>query len=161
MTRTASRTRGPTPVPQVQIRQVTGDTDLERASFTVEDIAYKVAFTRKNEFLFYVLPRQSRRVVYDRDELADWDYFADIPERVGLRSEFVTTTRPVAVFRNVLTIMGHMLKKRRPHYFTFSANEVEKVDLYTLVAHRIARTYGYTLHVELNVFAFYRHATTA
>jgi hypothetical protein len=148
-------------VPEIQIRQVTGDTELERASFTVEDIAYEVAFTRKNEFLFYVLPRQSRRMVYDRHELADWDYFGEIPERVGLRSEFVTTTRPVAVFRNVLTIVGHMLRKRRPHYFTFSANELEKMDLYTLVAHRIAQMYGYAPYVELNVFAFYRQAGTA
>ena len=127
----------------------------ETRSFTVEDIAYEVAFTGRNEFFFYVLPRQSRRVTYDEDELA-WNFYDEVPERTSYRSEFVTTTRPLAVYRNVLSIVGHMLRRRRPYYFTFCANEPDKMDLYTLVAHRLARTYGYFLEIESNAFRFYR-----
>ena len=128
----------------------------ETKKFTVDDITYEASYgTKSHCFMFYVLHLESRRVTYDEEEAA-WNWFEPLPERSSLSSEFVETKNPIAVYRHVMAFVASMLKKHRPYYFTYDANEQKKVGVYTLAAKRIAKTFGYIVDQDGGTFRFYR-----
>ncbi|WP_156362813.1 hypothetical protein [Rubellimicrobium mesophilum] len=105
--------------------------------------------------MFCVLQLESRRVTYDEDEAA-WNWFEPLPERTSWSSELLETKKPIAVYRNVMAFVTTMLRKHRPYYFTYLANEEEKMGRYALTAARLGRTFGYLVEQDGRSFRFYR-----
>lgn len=60
------------------------------------------------------------------------------------------------VFSEVKKFFDAVIKKETPFYFTFSANEPEKMKLYEKFAKQIAQKYGYYLVKNGNMFRFYK-----
>ncbi|EYD74030.1 hypothetical protein Rumeso_04401 [Rubellimicrobium mesophilum DSM 19309] len=128
----------------------------ETKKFTVDDITYEASYdTESHGFMFCVLQLESRRVTYDEDEAA-WNWFEPLPERTSWSSELLETKKPIAVYRNVMAFVTTMLRKHRPYYFTYLANEEEKMGRYALTAARLGRTFGYLVEQDGRSFRFYR-----
>jgi hypothetical protein len=77
----------------------------------------------------------------------------ELPERISLRSPQTATSSIFKVKREVMRFIDHALRKYKPYYFTFTANEHAKISLYRRIAERIARSHGFTLYADPELVA--------
>jgi len=129
-----------------------------KKEFEVDDIVYVVKFD-KNVFSLYVdglkSKKQTSKIVYDEFDSFDSD---DGPvKEVFYMSNLVKTKNPMKVYANVVSFVNSVVGKRKPYYFTYTANEKKKMHVYTSVAEKIANKHGYNLVVEGKKFKFYKN----
>ena len=125
--------------------------------FEVDGIAYVVKFD-KNIFSLYVDGLESKKKTSKivSDDFNDFGNDDGPVEKVFYMSNLVKTKNPMKVFVNVLSFVNSVVEKRKPHYFTYTANEKKKMELYEKVAGKIAKKHGYFLLVEGKKFKFYK-----
>jgi len=125
--------------------------------FHVDGISYVVSY-EKNEFFLYVDGLKSKKKtsasVID-DGFCDFEDDGPV-ERVFYMSNLLKTKNPMKVYAEVMYFVKSVVGKKMPYYFTFSANEKKKKNLYGAVAERIAKKFGYSVFVEGNKFSFYQ-----
>lgn len=124
--------------------------------FVVDDIAYVVKY-ENDEFSLYVdglnSKKKTSKIIFDDFHGFDDDGYA---EKVFYMSSLVKTKNPMKVFANVVSFVKSVVSKRSPYYFTYTANEKKKLNVYLSVAEKIAEKYGYFLEVEGKKFSFYK-----
>lgn len=126
--------------------------------FEVDGIVYVVNFD-KNIFSLYVdglkSKKQTSKIIYD-----EYDSFDDDGpvEKVFYMSNLVKTKTPMKVYANVVSFVNSIVSKRKPYYFTYTANEKKKMHVYAAVAEKIAKKYGYELLIEGKTFKFFKKA---
>lgn len=132
---------------------------MVKKEFEFDDILYVVKFD-ENTFSLYVdglkSKKQTSKIVYDEFDSFDSD---DGPvKQVFYRSNLVKAKNPMKVYVNAVKFVESIVGKRKPYYFTYTANEKKKVHLYNSVAEKIANKYGYNLVIEGKKFKFFRKA---
>ena len=109
----------------------------------IERVHYVIEFTQRREIVFYIDAARSEKTIYQMTsfERAFWD---EPPETIWT----TTGTRHVfEVKRHVETFIDQALRRFRPHYFEFSANQTSRMSLYRRFAQLLCRRHGYCLTV--------------
>lgn len=126
--------------------------------FKVDDIVYVVKYNDNNEFSLYVdgLKSTKKTSNYVADEFASFDDDGPV-EKVFYMSNLVKTKNPMKVYANVVSFVNSVVSKKKPYFFTYTANEKKKMHVYNALAEKFAVKYGYTLVVEGKQFMFYKN----
>lgn len=119
-------------------------------TFEIDGIAYEITY-ENHRFLFTIDPARSTRCVVEYDPFGA--FHDELPERISLRSPQTATRSIFKVKREVMRFIDQALRKYKPYYFTFAANEHAKISLYRRIAERIARTHGFTLYADPELVA--------
>jgi hypothetical protein len=125
-----------------------------RKSFTVENFTYVVEYRDRSFYLFIDYARSRDKAALLPVDHGFWDFYEPPPEEV-----FTLRTPVREVFRvkrEVLAFIDPILRKVRPHCFDFLANEERLLPVYTRIAERLARRYGYWCERSGHAFRFYR-----
>jgi hypothetical protein len=117
--------------------------------FKVDDIAYVVKFDN-SEFSLYVDCLKTKKKPYE--DISD-DLFSFVDddgpvERVFYMNSMIKTKNPMKVYANVMSFVKNVIDKKRPYYFTYTANEKKKMNVYAKVAEKIAKKYGYIVSID-------------
>lgn len=124
-----------------------------KKEFVIDNICYVVEFTEHNHFNLYIDYAKSRKDIY---KMSDFDrMFGDEPPETIWEK---TDTRYVfRVLKEVKAFIDSAIRRYKPYYFTYSANEEVKASSYRRFAERIAKKYGYSLGIAgKRTFCFYR-----
>lgn len=127
----------------------------ERKEVMIGGIAYVFEFSDKNEVLFHVDALNSKKIVYDDDEIG-FSFYDEAPRVILSSSEFVKAEKPVVLMRHVMQFIDMIVKKHKPYYFHYEANEPDKVKPYLFFAKIIADKHGYFLCQQDSDFAFHK-----
>jgi len=112
--------------------------------FDVGKLSYVIKFTYKNEFKFYVDVLESE---YNPYVMSDFELgFGDEPP-LEIYTK-VDSKNVFAVKRHVEDFIGKALKRYKPYYFHYYANEDHKRSAYYKFGLYIAKKYGYTMYVD-------------
>ena len=129
--------------------------------FMVEGIAYEALFSGNEFYLRIVVEkcRHSHSIARLHDPSYGW-YHDDDP----IRYVDLTTAnkKPIKVMREMDRFICKVLAAKPPWFFTFAANEPNKIRLYRRYAHRLAKRFNYYLVEEeaprdAATFLFYRN----
>jgi hypothetical protein len=126
--------------------------------FVVDDIAYVIQY-ENSEFSLYADAVNSKKkiskIIFDEyHDFVDDGYV----DKVFYIGSLVKTKNPMKVYAHVVSFVRGVVSKKRPYYFTYTANEKKKLSVYTAIATKIADKYGYHLEVAGKKFTFYRKA---
>jgi hypothetical protein len=131
-------------------------TQMLEYEFEVDDIAYVVKY-ENNEFSLYVdglkSKKKTSKIIFDDFHVFDDDGYT---KKVFYTSNLVKTKNPMKVFANVVSFVKSVISKKSPYYFTYTANEKKKLNVYLGFAEKIAKKYGYHLVVEGKNFKFFK-----
>lgn len=129
-----------------------------KKEFEVEGIVYVIKFD-KNIFSLYVdglkSKKQTSKIVID--DFNDFGNDDGTIEKVFYTGNLVKTKNPMKIYANVISFVSSVISKQNPYYFSYTANEKKKMCVYTAVAKKIAKKYGYGLLVEGKKFSFYKN----
>lgn len=122
-----------------------------REQIDIDGYLYVIEY-RHNSFCLYLDVKNSRiPPPVSSDPFADWHELP--PDKTSLQTKSKSVFR---VKKMVDRFIDRVLSVDRPHYFSFSANEEQKENLYGRYALRLAEKYGYYLVKGQRVFKFYK-----
>jgi hypothetical protein len=125
--------------------------------FEVDDIAYVVKFDN-NEFSLYVDGLKSKKKTSKNVSDEFYSFVDEGPvEKVFYMSSMIKTKNPMKVYANVISFVKSVIGKKMPYYFTYTANEKKKMNVYVGVAEKIAKKYGYTVYIEGKKISFFKN----
>ena len=130
-----------------------------KTTFAVDGVRYVIEFTERNEFIFYVDAVKSDRIVYRMSAFERG--FGDAPPDTVWTVTDQAIKHIFEIRRQVEDFLDRAIRRFRPYYFVFSANEDSKRPLYRRLARRLATKHGYHLTVDEAVFRFVRHSGAA
>lgn len=123
-----------------------------KKEFVIDEVFYVVYFDGINLSLYVDTIKSTRNVVkLSRIENA----FGDVPPD----KYYKKLSKPSVVFKvikEVKDFVDDVIKKERPYYFVFSANEVDKISSYSKLANKLAKKYEYSVFLDDNIFRFYK-----
>lgn len=129
------------------------NTEMKR-NFDIDGLNYAIEFSEGKEFKFYVDVLESR---YNPYVMSDFELgFGDEPPL-----EIMSKIDSKHVFRiksEIMDFIDKALKRYKPHYFFYYANEDHKRSLYYKIGLYLAEKYGYNMvsDPELSKFGFYK-----
>ena len=124
-----------------------------RKEFVIDNVYYVFNYDGKN-IVFYIDALKSPPNLFVDYNSMDFK-FGDVPPD----NHFRKINKPEVVFKiakEAKKFIDDVIKKYDPAYFEFSANEPEKVAVYSKFANRISVKYNYHLFSEENRFFFYK-----
>ena len=126
--------------------------------FFVDDICYLLFLTDENNIRFYIDVNKSRFIDYQitpYDELSPFG--TDIKPFIDRADDLHKTN--IKHFFQVKKVMVRFVEEvanRGVKHFSFGANEDRKLNIYRIIANRVAENYGYYLYKIGNSFQFYK-----
>lgn len=114
--------------------------------FEVDGYTYIMEFTDLSEFVFYIDTEKSKSY---RPQFSEFEKaFGEEPPKL-----IFTQTNIKNFFRvkfHIMKFIDAVLKKHKPYYFTYSANEYIKKSLYARFALYIAKKYCYNINEDIS-----------
>ena len=125
-----------------------------KTTFAINGVNYVIEFTKRNEFIFYVDVRTCDRRIY---RLSVFERsFGDAPPDTLWTVTNQGGKHIFTIRRQARDFVDNALRRYRPYYFVFVANEDRKCTLYRRFAQRLCDQYGYDLAVDEATFRFVR-----
>ena len=121
----------------------------ERHEVIINNIVYIFRFSGKS-ISFYVDPLKSKthvEILPEEWELDSWHDFSEPPPPIKLYRR-VPMDAPIKVYAEAIKFAKMCIGKYKPTAFTFSAQEKERIPLYSRVAKKLANQFGYHLYEE-------------
>lgn len=121
-----------------------------KASRVIAGYCYVLEYENNSLILYVDVAASPKRPIEEYDPFAD---FYDFNPRIVYQIE----NREVIKVKTFVDEFVHsFIRKEKPYYFTYSANEDSKVSVYKKYAERIADKYGYSMEVNGRSFKFFK-----
>lgn len=124
-----------------------------KRTFNIDGVEYVLVYSDASMYFYIDATKSPIDMFVDKNSMG-YLFGDDPPNRVFEKTPSKNVFKIIKEFKG---FVDDVIKKYKPFYFVYSANEAEKFPVYKRFAERIAAQYGYYVVIDKQVFRFYKN----